>query len=80
MDSAKAEFELTFDSKEKAGAIYRALKVETDAGPADRAKVLLHLNENILGIDITAMDSASLRACVNTYSRWINMTKSLVEV
>lgn len=80
MNSAKAEFELAFDSKEKANAVYNALKVETDVGPTDRAKVLLRLKENTLGIDIKASDSASLRACVNTYSRWINMTKSLVEV
>lgn len=80
MTSAKAELELAFDSKEKANAIYGALKPETGAGPTDRAKVLLHLDENTLGIDISARDSTSLRACVNTYSRWINMTKSLVEV
>jgi tRNA threonylcarbamoyladenosine modification (KEOPS) complex Pcc1 subunit len=80
MIKAKAKFTLTFDSEKTADAICCALKPEMDAGPTDRAKVLLHLNENMLGIDITAMDSASLRACVNTYSRWINMTKSLVEV
>lgn len=80
MVKAEARFELTFDSQEKADAVYNALKVETDVGPTDRAKVSLHLDENILGIDVRASDSASLRACVNTYSRWINMTKSLVEV
>lgn len=80
MIKAKAKFTLAFDSEEKANAIYGALKPETGAGPTDRAKVLLRLKENTLGIDITAADSASLRACVNTYSRWINMTKSLEEV
>jgi KEOPS complex subunit Pcc1 len=80
MISAKAEFTLAFDSEQKANAIYNALKPETNAGPSDRTKVKLHLAENVLNLGIEAADAASFRACVNTYSRWINMTKSLTEV
>ncbi len=80
MISAKAKIALVFDSQKKANAIYDAFLPEIHAGPTDRAKVLLHLEKNIMNIDITAADSASLRASVNTYSRWINMTKSLTEV
>lgn len=80
MLKAKAEFTLTFDSEKKTNAVYNALKPETDAGPSDRTSVLLHQRKDTIGLNIEAMDSASLRASVNTYSRWINMTKSLTEV
>ena len=80
MNSAKAELALTFDSDQKAEAVYNAILPEVNTGPADRAKVLLHLDKNTLGIDIKAADSASLRASVNSYSRWINMAQSLTEV
>ncbi len=80
MISAKAEFKLTLGSEQEAYAIYNALKPETTAGLSDRAGVKLRLMENILSLDIRAIDTASFRACVNTYSRWISMSKSLTEV
>ncbi len=80
MNSGKAELALTFDSNEEAEAVYNAILPEVNTGPADRAKVFLHVDENTLGIDIKAEDSASLRASVNSYSRWINMAQSLMEV
>lgn len=80
MISAKANISLAFDSAKNANAIYNALKPEMDAGPSDRTRVSLHLKKNIMDIDIEAADATSLRASVNTYFRWINMTKSLTEV
>ncbi|MEE9564453.1 MAG: KEOPS complex subunit Pcc1 [Candidatus Hydrothermarchaeaceae archaeon] len=80
MISAKAEFKFAFDSEKEARVIYNALKPEIHAGPSDRTEVKLRLAENILGLDIKAADNASFRACANTYSRWIGMTKSLMEV
>ena len=80
MISAKAKFTFALDSEKEAQAIYNALKPETHAGPSDRAGVKLHLMKNTLSLDIQAIDTASFRACVNTYSRWISMTKSLAEV
>ncbi len=82
MISAYAEFLLAFDSDAKARAIYLAIKPEskTGAGPSDRANVKLHLNGNEIGLEVSAVDAASFRACVNTYSRWIKMSKSLMEV
>lgn len=77
---AKGEFRLDFGSGSEAHAIYRALKPETHAGPSDRAGVKLHLMKNTLSLDIQAVDAASFRACVNTYSRWIGMAKSLTGV
>jgi len=82
MISVKAEFTLAFDSEKEAYAIYRGLKPETEihASPSDRAGVKLHFMKNTLSLDIRAIDTASFRACVNTYSRWIGMTKSLTKV
>jgi len=82
MISAKAKFTFALDSEKEAQTIYNALKPETEthAGPSDRAGVKLHLMKNTLSLDIQAIDTASFRACVNTYSRWISMTKSLAEV
>jgi KEOPS complex subunit Pcc1 len=77
---ANAKITMAFDSAKKANAIYNALKPEIHAGPSDRTKVKLYLGKNIMDLDIEALDSASLRASINTYSRWINMTKSLSEV
>ena len=80
MIKGKASFAFSFDSPKSAKAIYEALVVETGEGPVERAKAILRLEEDSIGLDIEARDSASMRASVNSYSRWINMAKSLTEV
>jgi tRNA threonylcarbamoyladenosine modification (KEOPS) complex Pcc1 subunit len=75
-----ASFVFTFNSQKSAKAIYEALEVETREGPVDRTKAILRLEEDTIGLDLEASDSASMRAGVNSYSRWINMAKSLSEV
>ena len=76
----EASFAFKFDSQKNAKAIYEALVVETDEGPVDRTKSILHLEKDTISLDLEAVDSASMRASVNSYSRWINMAKSLTEV
>jgi KEOPS complex subunit Pcc1 len=80
LKAAEAEMEIAFDSEDEAEAIYRALLPEITSAPTDRARADLNLMGKNIYIKIEAKDAASFRAAINTYSRWIKVARSVMEV
>jgi len=61
-------------------AIYRALEVETRSVPTDRGAVSLTLEGDVLFLEITTKDIASLRASLNTWLRLIDEALEVARV
>jgi len=58
--------------------IYEALRVEADR-EIPRTKVNIEKNEEII-IEIIAEDTHALRAAINSYLRWIELSYNIMEV
>jgi tRNA threonylcarbamoyladenosine modification (KEOPS) complex Pcc1 subunit len=75
MLEANAEIEIAFDTEEEAEVVYNALKPEVSSSPSQRSRVSLRLINRKLHLGIEATDASSFRAAVNTYSRFIKITR-----
>ena len=80
MKSAKAQIEVTFDSNKDAQVIFEALMPELHSAPSDKADAKLEIEKNKVLVTISAEDASAFRAAINTYLRWIKVSKSLMEV
>ena len=76
---AQTLIKLEFESAEEAGLIYHAIKPETSSLPADRASVEFIHRRNEIELYIKAADSASFRASVNSYLRWIMLSRGILK-
>ncbi|MFH1836051.1 MAG: KEOPS complex subunit Pcc1 [Methanobacteriota archaeon] len=77
MNSIKIMLELP---EENVKAILDSIEPETKSELMRRSKVLLEGDDGKLTLNIKADDLPSLRACLNTYMRWIIMVYELLEV
>jgi KEOPS complex subunit Pcc1 len=80
MKEARANIEVNFDSEEDANIIFRAIGPEVRSTPSDKAHTKIELEGNKLMIEISAKDAAAFRAAINTYYRWLKVSKSIMEV
>ncbi len=62
--------------QKKAKIIQKAIQIEVGSVKHDRSKVSIGY-EDALVIRIEAKDLHAMRACVNTYLRWIDMSNTL---
>ncbi|MBI5253971.1 MAG: hypothetical protein HY930_06230 [Euryarchaeota archaeon] len=94
MIEAAAHIKLHFDSEREAHIIYSVLKPELISAPSDnsdrklacvpsslrkRASVEFTRRKNEIELGIKAADAASFRAALNSYMRWIMLSKSLIK-
>lgn len=75
---AIAKIEAKFKTARGARAVLRALKPEEKI-EGSRVRAELCVNGRILRLKLTAADTSSLRAAVNSYLRWIAMAREIVE-
>jgi|Deesub1362A_J573_1020465.scaffolds.fasta_scaffold00115_73 KEOPS complex subunit Pcc1 len=80
MKSARAVIEIYFNEEKEASIIYRAIKPEILTSPSDKTATKLNLYGKKLSILLSSTDSTAFRAAINTLSRWIKVSKSLMEV
>lgn len=52
--------------------IARALNVEAGSIPSSRVRVRLKASGGVLGLDFESRDVTAMRACVNSFLRWID--------
>jgi KEOPS complex subunit Pcc1 len=64
----------------EAEIIFKATKPEINDSPSERAKTKIKRQENLLKIIITAQDTHSLRASLNSYIRWIMLSQQILEL
>ena len=71
---------IKFCTSREAEIIYNATKPEINDSPSERSKTKIERQENILKIMITAQDTHSLRASLNSYLRWIMISQQILEL
>ncbi|MCW3977671.1 MAG: KEOPS complex subunit Pcc1 [Candidatus Bathyarchaeota archaeon] len=76
---AQAVIRLNFASEKKLKVMLEALKPETKTPSTRRSKVQMKSEANSLTLNFRARDTSALRAAINSYLRWILLTKTVIE-
>ena len=76
---AEAVIRLRFSSRRRLKVVLEALKPETRATLSRRCRAQIYGKENSLTLIFEARDTSALRAAVNSYLRWMLLTKTVVE-
>lgn len=76
---AQAIIRLSFSSEKQLKVVLEALKPETTSPSTRRSKVQMKGEGNSLTLNFKARDTSALRAVVNSYLRWILLTKTVLE-
>ncbi|MHA1231896.1 MAG: KEOPS complex subunit Pcc1 [Candidatus Helarchaeota archaeon] len=74
------EMEVKFKDKNKAKIIYNSIIPEVDFSPNDRSIVHLNLNDEKIVLRVESADFVSLRAVINSYLRWFNLSSKIIEI
>lgn len=77
--NAKANVRLKFQSREKLESVFKALEPETRTALTQRSKVSISKEGNSLNLIFEATDTSALRAAINSYLRWILLTREVLE-
>ncbi|WP_321421078.1 KEOPS complex subunit Pcc1 [uncultured Methanobacterium sp.] len=72
--------ELEFPSSSDAEIVFRAIEPEIRGSPSERTSTEIESEGNILKISITAQDTTSLRASLNSYLRWVMLSNEILEL
>lgn len=80
LDSVETELEIEFENSRKAQIILKSLKPEIVGSPSDRTSVKMKVFDRYLKITIHSLDSASLRASVNSYLRWLKLSDEILNL
>jgi len=76
---AQAVIRLNFSSEKQLKVVLEALKPETRSPLTRRSKVQMESEGNSLTLNFKASDTSALRAAINSYLRWILLTKTILE-
>jgi len=76
---AQAVIRLNFSSEKQLKVVLEALKPETRTPSTRRSKVQIMSEGNSLTLSFEATDTSALRAAINSYLRWIHLTKAILE-
>jgi KEOPS complex subunit Pcc1 len=80
LENIKTELEIEFDNPREAEIILGSIKPEINGSPSDRTSVNIDIHDNTLKIIINAKDTASFRASLNSYLRWIKLSKEVINL
>jgi|WetSurMetagenome_2_1015567.scaffolds.fasta_scaffold575446_2 KEOPS complex subunit Pcc1 len=76
----ETEIEIEFQSNEEAEIIFSSIKPEINGSPSDRTSVNIEVIKDTLKIDIDSKDTASFRASLNSYLRWIKLSYDIINI
>jgi KEOPS complex subunit Pcc1 len=80
LECVKTELEIEFDNQREAEIVLGSIKPEINGSPSDRTSVSIDIHDNTLKIVINAKDTASFRASLNSYLRWIKLSKEIINL
>lgn len=80
LKSAETQLEIEFDSQKEANIVLTALRPEISDLPSQRTSTEIESDHNTLKVTIKAQDSASLRASLNSYLRWIMLSRQILDL
>jgi len=76
--NAQALIRLNFPSERDVEIALQALQPEAKTAPAARSKVQVRGEGRNLILSFEAKDTSALRAAINSYLRWVHLTKDVV--
>lgn len=74
------ELVFEFEDPEDVDVVLGSIEPELTGHPSDRTSVNIKKDGNNLLINIDAKDSASFRASLNSYLRWIRLSSEILEL
>ena len=74
------KIELSFNDQKTTNLVFDALLLESDYNPNERAQANLEKKEKSIILTINAIDTASARAAVNSFLKWINLSIELISL
>ncbi len=80
LEEIETIFTISFDNNHDAEIIYNSISPELSFTRNDRSKTNIEINDNNLTITIHSTDIASLRASINSYVRWINLSIKILKI
>lgn len=80
LNNIHTEFVLEMDTPEEARIIFNSIKPEIDFEQNERSKTDIRLDSNEIFINIESRDVVSLRASINSYVRWINLSLKILKI
>jgi KEOPS complex subunit Pcc1 len=80
LEVVESELEIEFENSRDAEIVIESIKPEINGSPSDRTSVSVDIHNNVLKIFITAKDSTSFRASLNSYLRWIKLSKEVLNL
>jgi KEOPS complex subunit Pcc1 len=72
--------ELSFKDQQITNLVFNALLLESDYNPTERAQANLKNKEKSILLTINASDTASARAALNSFLKWINLSIELISL
>jgi KEOPS complex subunit Pcc1 len=76
----ETELEIEFNTNKEAEIVLKSIKPEINGSPSDRTSVCIDIHENTLKLTIDAQDTASFRASLNSYLRWIKLSYEVINL
>jgi KEOPS complex subunit Pcc1 len=80
LTGTRTELILEFENPDDVDVVLGSIKPEISGHPSDRTSVNIKKDGNNLLINIDAKDSASFRASLNSYLRWIKLSSEILEL
>ncbi len=80
IEGVETELEIDFENPRDAKIILESIKPEINGSPSDRTSVNVDIRDSTLKIVINAQDTASFRASLNSYLRWIKLSKEVINL
>jgi len=72
--------ELSFKDETTTNLVFNALLLESDYNPNERAQANLEIKDKNILLTINAKDTASARAAVNSFLKWINLSMEVISL
>ncbi len=80
LKQVESKIELEFPSNKDAEIVFQAIEPEITESPSERTITEIECESNILKISITAQDTPSFRASLNSYLRWVMLSNEILEL
>jgi KEOPS complex subunit Pcc1 len=80
LEGLETEIEIEFENSKEAEIVLKSIKPEINGSPSDRTSVKINIRDNTMKLIINAQDTASFRAALNSYLRWIKLSNEVINL
>lgn len=80
LDNIETIFEVELENNHDAKIMYNSIKPELSFARNERSTTTIDINDNKIILIINSKDVVSLRASINSYVRWINLSNEILKI